>query len=81
MQVDAPQDGSLAQMRRIAQRFASLPLDLADASKRVSTNAADYLGLEDRGRIAPGLRADMVVLDPQLKLQQVWIAGHPVDPN
>ena len=32
LQVDAPQDGSLAQMRRIAQRFASLPLDLADAS-------------------------------------------------
>lgn len=32
LHVDAPADGSLAQMRRIAQRFADLPLDLADAS-------------------------------------------------
>ncbi len=32
LRVDAPADTSLAAMRRIAQRFASLPLDLADAS-------------------------------------------------
>ena len=42
LQVDAPQDGSLAQMRRIAQRFASLPLDLADAS---FAEAAERLGI------------------------------------
>lgn len=42
LQVDAPQDGSLAQMRRIAQRFASLPLDLADAS---IAEAAERLGI------------------------------------
>ena len=42
LQVDAPQDGSLAQMRRIAQRFADLPLDLADAS---IAEAAERLGL------------------------------------
>lgn len=32
VKVDVPADTSLQQMRRIAQRFASLPLDLADAS-------------------------------------------------
>ena len=42
LQVDAPQDGSLAQMRRIAQRFASPPLDLADAS---IAEAAERLGI------------------------------------
>ena len=42
VQVDAPQDSSLAQMRRIAQRFASLPLDLADAS---IAEAAERLGI------------------------------------
>mgnify|MGYP002662294715 CR=1 FL=1 len=42
LQVDAPQDGSLPQMRRLAQRFASLPLDLADAS---IAEAAERLGI------------------------------------
>lgn len=40
--VDAPQATSLPHMRRIAQRFASLPLDLADAS---IAEAADRLNL------------------------------------
>ena len=42
LQVDAPAEASLAQMRRIAQRFADLPLDLADAS---IAEAAERLGL------------------------------------
>ena len=42
LHVDAPFDSSLAQMRRIAQRFADLPLDLADAS---IAEAAERLGL------------------------------------
>lgn len=73
--------GSALTMDQALRNLVDVGLDLADASQRVSTIQADYLGLEDRGRIAPGLRADMVVLDPQLKLQQVWIAGHPIDPS
>ncbi|HOV20753.1 MAG TPA: PIN domain-containing protein [Ottowia sp.] len=42
LRVDSPIDTSLPQMRRIAQRFASLPLDLADAS---IAEAAERLGL------------------------------------
>ncbi len=42
LKVDVPADTSLQQMRRIAQRFASLPLDLADAS---IAEAAERLGL------------------------------------
>ena len=42
VRVDAATEHSLPQMRRIAQRFASLPLDLADAS---IAEAAERLGL------------------------------------
>lgn len=73
--------GSALTMDQALRNLVDVGLELADASQRVSTIQADYLGLEDRGRIAPGLRADMVVLDPQLKLQQVWIAGNPIDPS
>lgn len=52
-----------------------LGLDLADASRRVSTNAADYLGLADRGRLVPGACADMVVIDRDLQLKDVYIEG------
>lgn len=44
LRVDSPIDTSLPQMRRIAQRFASLPLDLADAS---IAEAAERLGLRN----------------------------------
>ena len=42
VRVDTPADISLSQMRRISQRFASLPLDLADAS---IVEAAERLGI------------------------------------
>ncbi len=54
-------------------------LDLADASRRVSTNAADYLGESARGRIAAGAWADLVVMDRDLKLQQVVAEGRRIE--
>lgn len=53
----------------------TLGLDLADASRRVSTYAADFLGLPDRGRIAEGAWADLVVLDRDLQVQDVFTEG------
>ena len=55
-----------------------LGLDLADASRRVSTNAADYLGLSDRGRLVPGAFADVVVLDRDLELKYVYVEGESI---
>jgi len=52
-----------------------LGLDLVDASNRVSTNAADYLGLADRGRLQVGAWADMVVLDRDLTINHVVVEG------
>jgi len=66
----------------LGQGFANaVGLALADAAQRVSTFPADYLGLQDRGRIAPDTLADLVVLDASLRLQQVVVGGHVIDLN
>ena len=56
----------------------SLGLSLRDAACRVSTFAADHLGLHDRGRLVVGAWADVVVLDSKLQVQQVWVEGEEV---
>ena len=56
-----------------------LGLPIEDASRRVSTNAADYLGLDDRGRLAPGAWADFVVMDRGLQLHSVVVEGEAID--
>ncbi|MEV0776447.1 N-acetylglucosamine-6-phosphate deacetylase [Streptomyces sp. NPDC050428] len=53
-------------------------LPLADAVRMTSTTAARLLGLPDRGALRPGLRADLVELDPTLRPARVWLAGVPV---
>jgi len=56
-----------------------LGLDLPDASRRVSTHAADHLGAGDRGRLAPGVWADAVVLDRDLHLTDVYVEGVSIE--
>ena len=56
-----------------------LGVGLPEASRRVSTHAADYLGLPDRGRLAPGAWADVVVLDRDLQLTAVYAQGAAVE--
>ena len=67
--------GSTLTMDQALRNLVGLGLELADASARVSTNAADYLGLQERGRLAPGAYADLVVLDRDLNLKAVYIEG------
>ena len=55
---------------------SGLGLDLAEASLRVSTHAARYLGLADRGHLGVGAWADIVVLDAQLRVRRVIVEGH-----
>ena len=52
-----------------------LALDLQDASRRLSTHAADYLRIADRGRLAVGAWADIVVLNRELSLTDVYVEG------
>jgi N-acetylglucosamine-6-phosphate deacetylase len=56
-----------------------LDLGLADASKRVSTYAADHLGLTERGRLQTGAWADLVVLDRDLNLKDVFVEGVSIE--
>ena len=71
--------GSTLTMDQALRNLVGLGLDLADASRRVSTYAADYLGVTERGRLAPGAWADIVVLDRDLALQRVVIEGEAID--
>ena len=48
---------------------------LADAIAMVTATPARLLGLSDRGRIAPGLRADLVLLNGDLEVERVMRAG------
>ncbi|HUQ38740.1 MAG TPA: amidohydrolase family protein [Acidimicrobiales bacterium] len=62
-------------VRHLVHR-AGVPL--ADAVHAAATAPADLLGLRERGRIAPGARADLVALDAGLGVEQVWVGGHAV---
>ncbi|MDQ7251116.1 alpha-D-ribose 1-methylphosphonate 5-triphosphate diphosphatase [Dongia sedimenti] len=57
-------------------------IDLTGAWNLVSANAADAVGLADRGRIAPGQRADLVMVDWQPgrapRVIATFIAGEAV---
>lgn len=70
--------GSCLTMMEAFANLVSIGLDVADAAARTSTIAADYLGLTDRGRIAGGAIADLVVLTPDLSLETVILRGRPV---
>ncbi|MGH8026552.1 MAG: N-acetylglucosamine-6-phosphate deacetylase [Pseudoxanthomonas sp.] len=70
--------GSALTMDQALRNLVSLGLDLADASNRLSRYPADYLGLADRGRLQTGSWADLVVLDPQLQIQQVFVEGDEI---
>lgn len=55
-------------------RRLGLPLD--EACRMASTYPAEFLGLgHELGRIAPGYRADLVVLDEALQVAGTWIDG------
>ena len=53
----------------------ALGLTLSQASQYVSHHAAQYLGLTDRGQLANGYIADLVVMDADLKVSAVFVEG------
>jgi imidazolonepropionase len=62
----------------LAVRFCGL--SPAEAIAAGTVNAAAVLGLADRGRIEPGLRADLILLHHRDERQLVYeLGGNPVD--
>ena len=73
--------GSVLTLDQAFRNLVSLGVSLADASRHVSTNAADYLGEPLRGRLVAGAFADLVVMSPDLRLTQVFTEGEAITPS
>ena len=52
-----------------------LGIALGEALRMAATYPADFLMLKDRGRLRPGLRADIVHLDDGLHVLSTWLGG------
>jgi N-acetylglucosamine-6-phosphate deacetylase len=70
--------GSLLTLDAALRHAVAAGLSLPHASRLVSAHPARYLGLSDRGRLEPGLRADLVVMGDDLRVQEVYVAGRRV---
>src|SRR6185436_8478599 len=68
-------------------------LGLEEAVRRMTSLAADHVGIRDRGRLVPGAYADLVLFDPatvidrattsdphavSVGIERVWVNGRPV---
>jgi len=71
--------GSALTMDQALRNLVSIGVSLSNAARHTSTYAADYLGLFDRGRIASGAWADLVVLTPTLELEEVYVEGERIE--
>ena len=71
--------GSIAtadRLVRVAVKEAGI--SLPDAVKMMTLTPARIMGLRNKGAIAPGMDADLVVLDKDIRVQQVFAKGAPV---
>ena len=73
-------DGTLAgadldMARAVANAVSMVGLDVEEALRMASLYPARAIGLNDRGRIAVGQRADLVLLDDKLRVTKTWIGG------
>jgi N-acetylglucosamine-6-phosphate deacetylase len=76
------QDGTLAgsalSMDQALRNLVSIGLSLAEASKRLSTIPCALLGITDRGAIKKNYYADLLVLNDDLTLKEIYVEGEKV---
>jgi len=73
--------GSTLTMDRALRNLVAWGHSLEEASARLSKLPAAYLGLADRGALAPGKFADLVVLNADLQVEEVYVEGERIDPH
>jgi N-acetylglucosamine-6-phosphate deacetylase len=71
--------GSTLTMDQALRNLVGLGLSLTNASRRTASIAAEHLGLTDRGQLAAGCFADVVALNHDLQLTQVWVEGEKIE--
>ncbi|MFC3282394.1 N-acetylglucosamine-6-phosphate deacetylase [Litchfieldella rifensis] len=71
--------GSTLTMDQALRNLVSIGLPLEEASRRLSRYPADFLGLNEQGRLATECLADLVVMDTELNLQAVYVAGQLIE--
>ena len=58
------------------QLAGAIDLDVVEAARMASEYPAEFLGLDqEMGRIAPGYRANLVLMDDELRVRKTWIEG------
>ena len=73
--------GSVLTLDRAVQNCVRIGVDVDRAVEMASTIPSELLGLDDRGTIAAGSRADLVALDPDdHSVRAVWKSGTLVHP-
>lgn len=70
--------GSTLTLDRALRHALSLGVSLEHASRMLSLTPARYMGLNDRGELAAGKRADVLVLDDDFRIQEVYVAGRRI---
>jgi len=72
--------GSVLTMDEAVRRaIADCGFDVGAAVMAASTNPARLLGLDDRGSIETGRRADLVALTDELRVDATWVSGRRHD--
>ncbi len=60
----------------VRNTVATLGVELPEAVRMASQYPADFLGLgNELGRIAPGYRASLVLIDEHVMVLRTWIDG------
>lgn len=67
--------GSVIALDTSVRNLARFGLDLPRIAAAASVNPLALIGVHDRGRIVPGLRADLVELDDAFQVRRVMRAG------
>jgi N-acetylglucosamine-6-phosphate deacetylase len=70
--------GSALTLDQAVRNACALGLDLPEVLTAATEAPAALLGRGDLGRLRPGARADVVVLEDDLTVRETWVDGEPV---